>query len=155
MTTCKERLERCLEDADIPHEFQRHRSAFTAQEVAQSEHIPGRMVAKPVMVDADGRLTMVVLPATEQADLGKVTAALHAGTVRLASEDEFRRAFDDCETGAMPVFGNLYGVPVVVDERVAENEDIVTQAGTHAETVQVSYRDFERLVHPLVADVRR
>lgn len=152
MTTCKERLEQFLAEAAVPHTFQHHRSAFTAQEVAQSEHIPGRIVAKPVMVSAQGKLTMLVLPATEHADLTKATAALQA-PARLLTEDEFRRAFPDCETGAMPVFGNLYGVPVVVDASLTENEAIVCQAGTHSETVRLAYRDFERLVHPLVADV--
>lgn len=155
MTTCRERLERSLEEAGVPHVFQQHRAAFTAQHVAQTEHIPGRMMAKPVMVEADGSLAMVVLPATEQADLDKVTTALHAQTVRLASEDEFRRTFPDCETGAMPVFGNLYGVPVIADTCLADNDNIVCQAGTHAETVQVAYSDFERLVHPVLADVHR
>lgn len=152
MTTCKERLEQFLTESAVPHTFQHHRSAFTAQEVAQTEHIPGRMVAKPVMVSAEGTVTMLVLPATAHADLAKAGTALHA-PARLLTEEEFRRAFPDCETGAMPVFGNLYDVPVVVDASLAENEAIVCQAGTHSETVRVAYRDFERVVHPRVADL--
>ena len=151
--TCRERLEQWLRDAGVSFEFQHHRTVFTAQEVAQSEHIPGRTVAKAVMVDVDGRLAMLVLPASSKADLGKVIQALHAERVRLASEEEFRRAFPDCETGAMPIFGNLYGVPVVVDPGLAENESIVSQAGTHGDTVRVRYIDFERLVRPEVAEL--
>lgn len=151
--TCKERLEHLLEDAAVPYSFQHHRTVFTTQEVAQTEHIPGRSMAKPVIVNADGKLTMIVLPATEKLDLPKVKAALKAKEARLASEEEFGRAFPDCETGAMPVFGNLYGLPVVVDRCVSENESIVSQAGTHADTVRVRYGDFVRLVQPEIAEL--
>ncbi len=151
--TCKERLEHLLDDAAVPYSFQHHRTVFTAQEVAQTEHIPGRSMAKPVIVNADGHLTMVVVPASEKLDLPKVKAALHAQEARLASEEEFRRAFPDCETGAMPVFGNLYNIPVVVDRCVSENESIVSQAGTHADTVRVRYADFVRIVQPDIAEL--
>lgn len=152
--TCKERLEHCLRDADVPYAFEHHRTVFTAQEVAQTEHIPGKMMAKSVIVEADGRLAMLALPATEKVDLGKVEAALQAHHARLASEAEFKRAFPDCELGAMPVFGNLYDLPVVVDTELAENETIVMQAGTHSDTLRVRFSDFMRLVSPLVAEIR-
>ncbi len=152
--TCKERLERWLQEADVPYAFEHHRTVFTAQEVAQTEHIPGKMMAKSVIVDADGKLTVLAMPATEKADLKKVEEALHVKHARLASEEEFQRAFPDCEVGAMPVFGNLYDLPVVVDSELAENENIVMQAGTHADTVRVRYADFVRLVSPVVADIR-
>ncbi len=151
--TCKDRLENCLREADVPYAFEHHRTVFTAQEVAQTEHIPGKMMAKSVIVEADGKLTMLALPATEKADLGKVQAALHVAPARLASEEEFQRAFPDCELGAMPAFGNLYGLPVVVDRDLAENDSIVMQAGTHADTVRLRYADFARLVAPVVADI--
>ncbi len=151
--TCKDRLENCLREADVPYAFEHHRTVFTAQEVAQTEHIPGKMMAKSVIVEADGKLTMLALPATEKADLGKVQEALHVKHARLASEEEFQRAFPDCELGAMPVFGNLYGLPVVVDRELTENDSIVMQAGTHADTVRVRYTDFARLVAPVVADI--
>ncbi len=151
--TCKERLEHYLEDAAVPYSFQHHRTVFTTQEVAQTEHIPGRMMAKPVIVNADGALTMVVLPASEKLDLAKTTQALHAHEARLASEEEFRRAFPDCETGAMPVFGNLYQIPVLIDRCLSENESIVCQAGTHADTVRVRYVDFIHMVQPDIAEL--
>ena len=152
--TCKDRLESCLRDADVPYAFEHHRTVFTASEVAETEHIPGRMMAKSVIVEADGKLAMLALPATEKADLGKVETALHVQRARLASEEEFQRAFPDCELGAMPVFGNLYGLPVVVDSELAENENIVMQAGTHTDTLRLRYADFARLVTPVVADIR-
>ncbi len=152
--TCKDRLESCLRDADVPYAFEHHRTVFTASEVAQTEHIPGRMMAKSVIVEADGKLALLALPATEKVDLGKVEAALHAKHARLASEEEFQQAFPDCELGAMPVFGNLYGLPVVVDSELAENDNIVMQAGTHTDTVRLRYADFARLVAPLVAEIR-
>ena len=131
---CKDRLEQCLEQAAASYSFQQHRTVFTAQEVAQTEHIPGQMMAKPVIVNADGNLAMLVLPATEKLDLRKASEVLHAKSMRLASETEFQETFTDCEVGAIPAFGNLYGVPVVVDQMLAANESIVTQAGTHSET---------------------
>jgi Ala-tRNA(Pro) deacylase len=150
---CKDRLEQCLEQAEVPYSFQEHRTVFTAQEVAQTEHIPGHMMAKPVIVNADGNLAMLVLPATEKLDMRKASDVLHAKALRLASETEFQERFTDCELGAIPAFGNLYGVPVVVDQKLAENESIVTQAGTHSETVRVRFHDFERVVQPTIADV--
>ena len=103
---CKDRLEQCLEQAAVPYSFQEHRTVFTAQEVAQTEHIPGHMMAKPVIVNADGNLAMLVLPATEKVDLRKASEVLHAKSMRLASETEFQETFTDCEVGAIPAFGN-------------------------------------------------
>lgn len=148
---CRERLEAYLRENGVPFEVQRHPRVVTAQEVAASEHVPGRMLAKTVMVMADGELVMLALPAPYQVDLERVAAALGAGEARLAEEEEFEGAFPDCEVGAMPPFGNLYGVPVYVEESLAEDETIVFRAGTHTETMSVSYADFERLVGPTVA----
>jgi Ala-tRNA(Pro) deacylase len=117
--------------------------------------VPGKMLAKTVMVIADGKLTMLALPASYQVDLEKAAAALGAGEVRLAQEEEFEGTFADCEVGAMPPFGNLYDVSVWVDETLAEDETIVFRAGTHTDTMSVEYADFERLVEPTVADFAR
>ncbi len=152
---CKERLEGYLHDNRVPFEAQRHPRAVTAQEVAASEHVPGKMLAKTVMVLADGEMVMLALPAPYQVDLEKAAAALGAGNVRLSEEEEFEDTFPDCEVGAMPPFGNLYGVPVCVDETLAEDETIVFRAGTHTETMSVRYSDFERLVEPTVAAFAR
>jgi Ala-tRNA(Pro) deacylase len=147
---CKDRLETYLRDNQVFFETHHHPTAFTAQEVAASEHTPGKMVVKVVMVLADGELVMLAMPAPYQADLNRVGEALGATEVRLANEEDFASAFPDCEVGAMPPFGNLYDLPVYVDEALAEDETIVVQAGTHTDTMRLRYADFERLVEPTV-----
>ncbi len=151
--SCHDRLDTYLRENRVDHEFHRHEQAFTAQEVAAVEHVPGRMFAKTVMVNADGQLAMAVVPAPEHVDVSKVASALGRTSARLAEEKEFGTIFPDCDLGAMPAFGNLYGVPVVVDDRLAQNDRIVTQAGSHTETVTIPYADFARLVRPTKADI--
>ena len=147
---CKDRLESYLRDNQVSFETHHHPTAFTAQEVAASEHTPGKMVAKVVMVLADGELVMLALPAPYQVDLDRAGEVLGTTELRLADEEEFAPAFPDCEVGAMPPFGNLYDLPVYVDEALAEDETIVVQAGTHTDTIHLNYADFERLVEPTV-----
>jgi Ala-tRNA(Pro) deacylase len=148
---CRDRLENYLRENQVPFEEQHHPRAVSAQEVAASEHVPGRMLAKTVMVLADGEMVMLALPATYQVDLEMAAAALGVDETCLAQEEEFKDTFSDCEVGAMPPFGNLYGVPVYVERTLAEDETIVFRSGTHTETMSVSYSDFERLVEPTVA----
>ena len=126
--TCKERVEAYLREQRVPFESQHHRVTFTAQEVAASEHLPGDVVAKVVMIFADADMVMLVLPASHRANLSKVAAELGVINVWLADEHEFSEIFRDCEIGAMPPFGNLYGVPVYVDRTLAEDEVIVFRA---------------------------
>jgi Ala-tRNA(Pro) deacylase len=149
--SCRQRLESYLRENGAPFEVHHHARAVTAQEVAAVEHVPGKMFAKTVMVLADGRMFMLVLPAPYHVNPGRAAEALGVGEVRLAGEEEFRDAFPDCEVGAMPPFANLYGIPVCVDEALAEDETIVFRAGTHTDTMSVRYADFERLVEPAVA----
>ena len=148
---CRDSLENYLRDNQVPFEEQHHPRAVSAQEVAASEHVPGRMLAKTVMVLADGEMVMLALPATYQVDLEMAAAALGVKVARLAEEEEFADTFSDCEVGAMPPFGNLYGVPVYVERTLAEDETIVFRSGSHTQTMSVSYSDFERLVEPTVA----
>jgi Ala-tRNA(Pro) deacylase len=148
---CRDRLKNYLRDNQVPFEEQHHPRAVSAQEVAASEHVPGRMLAKTVMVLADGEIGMLALPAPYQVDLEMAAAALGVDEVRLAQEEEFKDTFADCEVGAMPPFGNLYGVPVYVEKTLAEDETIVFRSGTHTQTMSVSYSDFEQLVEPTVA----
>jgi Ala-tRNA(Pro) deacylase len=148
---CRDRLENYLRENQVPFEEHHHPRAVSAQEVAASEHVPGRMLAKTVMVLADGEMVMLALPAPYQVDLEKAAAALGVDEARLAEEEEFEDSFPDCEVGAMPPFGNLYGVPVYVEKTLAEDETMVFRSGTHTETMSVSYSDFERLVEPTVA----
>lgn len=150
----KEDLETYLKAQGVDFEEQRHRVAYTAQEVAASEHISGKFVAKVVMVIADGETVMAVLPASFRLDLEAAAAAMGAKEARLAREMEFAAAFPGCEVGAMPPFGNLFGIPVLVDTSLAEDDRIIFQAGTHTDTMSLRYSDFERLVRPKLAGIR-
>ncbi len=125
-----------------------HSPAYTAQGIAHSAHIPGKEVAKTVIVKVDGRLSMVVLPANQKVNLDALRKALNAREADLASEDDFKDMFPDCETGAMPPFGNLYDVEVHVAEALARDKEIAFNAGTHTELIRMDYSDFERLVKP-------
>ena len=150
---CKRRLEEYLRGNETPYRTQHHPRAITAQEVAAMEHVPGRMFAKTVIVSTDGgELCMLTLPAPYHVNVEKAAAALGAQEASLAEEGRFAETFADCEVGAMPPFGNLYGVPVCVDEALANDETIVFRAGTHTDTMSVAYADFERLVEPTLGD---
>ena len=144
------RLREFLEKEKVWYEHEVHRTAYTAQEVAAEGHVPGKMMAKTVVLKVDDHITLAVLPATVRTDLGRLKTALGAKEVRLASELEFTGLFPDCEVGAMPPFGNLYGVPVYVDTSLAKDEEIVFNAGTHQDTIRMKYADFERLALPKV-----
>lgn len=128
-----------------------HSPAYTAQEVAASAHVRGRDLAKTVMVKVDGRPVMVVLPASQRVDFQVLREVTGGQNVVLASEAEFRELFPDCEAGAMPPFGNLYGMDVYVAPKLAEDEEIAFNAGSHTELMKLRYADFERLVKPKVA----
>jgi Ala-tRNA(Pro) deacylase len=153
--TCKERLQASLDGEHVPYELQQHSVAYTAQQIAASEHISGRLVAKVVIVLANGGPVVLTLPASNRVDFERVKEILHARDVRLADETEVAPLFPDCEVGAMPPFGNLYELPVVVDQQLAEDEYIVFPVGTHTETMRLRYDDFARVVRPVVADVAR
>jgi Ala-tRNA(Pro) deacylase len=127
-----------------------HSPAYTAQEVAASAHIPGRELAKTVMVKLDGRMAMAVLPASSQIDLDRLRDVSGAGNVELAAEDEFGSLFPNCDVGAMPPFGNLYKMEVFADEQLADDEHIAFCAGSHTELVQLDWADYDRLVEPHV-----
>jgi Ala-tRNA(Pro) deacylase len=127
-----------------------HSAAYTAQEIAASAHIPGKELAKTVVVKIDGELAMAVLPASHHVDFERLAEAIGVRHVELASEQEFRVRFGECEVGAMPPFGNLYDMDVYVADDLAEDEEIAFNAGSHSELVRMSYADFERLVHPRV-----
>ncbi len=149
---CKERLETYLRKHQVPYQLQHHTQAFSAQKIAEREHIPGKTVAKPVIVMADGQLIELVLPATYQVDFNKLQSILGAKDLRLAHESEFVNIFPDCEVGAMPPFGNHYGIAVYVDRHLTEDESIVFPVGTHTDTMSLKYADFEQLVHPRVVE---
>jgi len=126
----------------------RHSLAYTAQEVAASAHVRGKDMAKTVIVRVDGQLAMAVVPASQKVDLARLRDVIGAKTAEIASEEEFRDAFPGCEVGAMPPFGHLYGMNVFVDQRLAADEEIAFNAGSHTELIRLSYPDFERLAKP-------
>jgi Ala-tRNA(Pro) deacylase len=127
-----------------------HSPAYTAQEVAASAHITGRELAKTVIVQLDGEKAMAVLPANRKIVLQDLREVTGADQVKFVPEDEFKRLFPDCEIGAMPPFGNLYGMEVFVAGALSENEEIAFNAGSHTEVIKLAYHDFERLVQPKV-----
>lgn len=127
-----------------------HSTAYTAQEIASMVHIKGQELAKTVIVRIDDQMAMVVLPASYYVDLSALKAAAGAKSVVLATEAEFRGKFPECETGAMPPFGNLYEMPVLVERSLTRDKEIAFNAGTHNELIRLSYEDFARLVEPKV-----
>jgi len=129
----------------------RHSTAYTSQEIAASAHVKGRNMVKTVVVRLSGKLALAVLPAKYNVDLPLLAAASGSGAAELAGEQDFERIFPGCETGAMPPFGNLYGLPVYVDETLTRDEEITFNAGTHTELIQLAYADFVRLAGPKVA----
>lgn len=137
-----------LDENKIKYIVIQHSSAYTAQEIAATAHIPGKDLAKTVMIKVDGRMAMAVLPASYKVSFENLKEALGAKEVRLAYEQEFMDKFPDCDVGAMPPFGNLYGMEVYVEQSLAENEEIAFNACNHTELIKMSFADFERLVKP-------
>jgi len=127
-----------------------HSPAFTTQAVAASAHVPSKEMAKTVMLDIDGKMAMAVLPSSFQVNFEQLKEALNAGSISLMHERDFKDRFPDCEPGAMPPFGNLYGMPVFVAESLAEDEHIAFSAGSHHEVVLMTYADYQRLVAPSI-----
>ena len=143
-------LKRFLDENHVRYVTIRHSPAYTAQEIAASAHIPGKELAKTVMVKLDGELALAVLPASFKVDFEMLKATSGAGEVELATEAEFRDRFPGCEVGAMPPFGNLFGMKTYVAEPLTEDEQIAFNAGSHTELIQLRFSDFERLVKPEV-----
>ena len=142
------KLKEYLDSEKIKYVSLTHSPAFTAMEVAESAHVPGRELAKTVIVKLDGRMAMAVLPSTRKVDLNLLRESAGAEEAKLATEAEFKSLFPDCETGAMPPFGNLYGMEVYVSPNLAEDDQIAFNAGSHTEVMRLAYQDFERLVKP-------
>lgn len=144
------RLKEYLDENNIQYITITHSQAYTAQKVAASAHISGWEIAKTVIVKVDNELAMAVLPASTRIDLRVLKEVTGFDNVELATEDEFANRFPDCETGAMPPFGNLYGMDVYVSESLSRDDEIAFNASSHTELIRMSYKDFERLVHPKV-----
>jgi Ala-tRNA(Pro) deacylase len=134
-------------------ELHEHPPAYTAQEVAAEEHVSGNRLAKVVVVKADKDFAMCVLAASYKLDMERVAAALDARKVRLADESELAKLVPDTEVGAAPPFGELYSLSTVVDSHLAEEDEIIFQAGTHRQAIRMKYADYAALAKPAVADL--
>jgi Ala-tRNA(Pro) deacylase len=144
------KLREFLDSQRVAYTTISHAVAYTAKEIAALAHISNKELAKTIVIEIDSGLAMAVLPASYEVDLSSLRAATGARSVSLARESEFKDRFPECEIGAMPPFGNLYGMAVYVDESLTRDKDIAFNAGSHNELIQVSYADFERLVKPTV-----
>ncbi len=125
-----------------------HSTAYTAQEIAATAHIPGKDLAKTVMVKLDGKLAMAVLTASQRVNFDLLKKLSKAKKVELATEDEFKSFFSDCEVGAMPPFGSIYKLELYVDKKLSEDKEIAFNAGSHRELIKLSFADFKKLAKP-------
>ena len=145
------KLKEMLDGAKVPYEIFNHPLAYTSQEIAATQHVPGKEIAKVVILHVDGTLVMAVVAGSHKIGLDTVRSSLGAFSVRLATEDEFVSRFPGCEIGAMPPFGNLFGMKVIVDPALEKDKYIYFNAGNHVQTVRLAYKDFVALVKPEVA----
>ncbi len=146
-------LRQYLDKHNVKYTVISHSPAYTAQGIVALAHISGKEMAKTVMVKLDNKLVMTVLPASFRVDLGLLKKATGATVAELASEDEFKDRFPECETGAMPPFGNLYGFDVIVDQSLTKDEEIAFNACSHRELIRLAWRDYEGLVNPKVISI--
>jgi Ala-tRNA(Pro) deacylase len=142
------RLREFLDSHNVQYVVISHSVAYTAQGIAALTHISGKELAKTVIVKLDGSLVMTVLPASMQVDLLRLKTVTGAMNAAIASEQEFQEKFPDCQTGAMPPFGNLYDIPVFADESLTHDKEIAFNAGTHLELIRMAWDDFQNLVKP-------
>lgn len=149
------KLREFLDSHNVKYMVVSHSNAYTAQGIAALVHLSGNKLAKTVIVKIDGVLAMAVVPASFHVDLLLLRSATGAKLVEIATEQEFKHAFPDCETGAMPPFGNLYDMAVYADAKLGQCEEITFNAGTHRELVRMSWADMTKLVNPQVCDLTR
>lgn len=144
------RLREYLDNQHVRYSTISHQPIYTSQEIAASTHISGKDLAKTVMIKLDGKMVMVVVPAAYHVNFHLLKEATGAKDIKLAREDEFMNLFPDVEVGAMPPFGNLYGLEVYVAESLAEDEMIAFNAGTHTDLIKMAFATFARLVKPKI-----
>lgn len=140
-----------LDEMGVNYRLSRHDTAYTAQDLAAAEHLPGRKVIKPVVVKADGQFVMCAVPASHRVDLDTLRSQLQADDVKLAEEDELASLFKDCELGAEPPIGRIFGMPTIMDESLFADERVTFQAGTHQDAVTMTLADYRRIAQPEVA----
>lgn len=146
-------LKKYLDSHGIKYVTISHSRAFTAQEIAATAHVPGRELAKTVIIKLDGKMAMVVLPASYKVDFDLLKEATGAKKVELATEREFKDSFPGCDVGAMPPFGNLYDMDVYAAEVLSEDVEIAFNACSHTELIKMSYADFEAHVSPKIVRI--
>ena len=150
-----EKLRVFLDENHAEYTHTVHPIAFTAREVASAEHLPNREVAKAVVIFGDDGYHMIVVPANKLVDFQEVRLTMGLSHARLASEDELMRLFPDCETGAMPPFGRLYGIPTYLDSSLASEEHIAFNGGTHQDEIHMRTDEYRALAHPAVISLAR
>jgi Ala-tRNA(Pro) deacylase len=148
-------LQSYLDEMGVRYRLSHHPTAYTAQDLAMTEHVPGRMVIKPVVVQADGEFVMCALPASYRVDLEELRKQLEAREVALADERKLRELFPDCELGAEPPIGRLYGMTTVMDESLMRDNHVTFQAGTHTDAVTMTLADYRRLAQAEMAHFAR
>jgi Ala-tRNA(Pro) deacylase len=139
-----------LDSQNVTYRHFTHPQAFTASETAEAQHVSGRELAKSVVVKADDRLMLAVIPANDRLDVEKLSHLVGASSIRLAREEEFEEAFEGCEVGAEPPLGRLYDLPVSLDVSFEDQPTIIFNAGSHTDTIQMSVGDFEKLEKPKI-----
>jgi Ala-tRNA(Pro) deacylase len=147
-----QKLKEFLDKEGIKYVSIKHSSAYTAQEIAALAHIPGKELAKTVIIKMNGKMAMAVLPASYKVNIQVIQEITGAENVRLASEGEFKDKFPDCEVGAMPPFGNLYNMEVFAAHSLEDDEEIAFNACSHTELIKLSFKDFKRLVNPRIIE---
>ena len=145
-------LREFLNSRQVKYSTIEHSPAYTAQEIAAISHIPGKELAKSVIVKMDGKMVMAVLPASRRINFSRLKEVTDAKTAELATEREFEELFPDCQLGAMPPFGNLYNMDVLVDKSLTDDEEIAFNACNHRELIRLSFQDFKRLVEPTILE---
>jgi len=149
----KKRLKEFLDENNVKYVTMIHSKAYTAQEIAAILHVPGRMFAKSVILKTDKGYMMAVLPATHKVNFDLFKQVSHTNEVELATEEEFESLFPKCEIGAMPPFGNIYGLPTFVDASLTKGEEICFNATTHSEVIKMKYEDYEKLANPVIGNL--
>lgn len=150
-----ERLHEFLQANQADYTHSKHQTALTAREVASAEHLPAREVAKTVVVHSDIGYAMLVVPANKLVDFQEVRLELGFKQFRMVTEHELNQLFPDCELGAMPPVGALYGLPVYLDAGLAEERLIAFNGGTHSDVIHMLTAEYRRLVRPVIVPLAR
>lgn len=148
-------LQSYLDEQGVRYRVSQHPTAYTAQDLAATEHVPGKQVVKSVVVRADGRYVVCALPASYRVDLNELREQLQAQDVSLVEEEKLRELFPDCELGAEPPIGKMYGLPTLMDESLLTDDHVMFAAGSHTQAVTMSMAEFRRIAQPELAHFGR